>query len=92
MDAAARAVIEEAGYGEYFIHRTGHGLGMQSHEDPYIRAGNPLTLEPGMTFTIEPGIYLPDRFGVRIEDNVLITPEGLRSLTTFPRELQIIGS
>ncbi|MGD2027854.1 MAG: Xaa-Pro peptidase family protein [Anaerolineales bacterium] len=92
VDAAARAVIEAAGYGEYFIHRTGHGLGMQAHEEPYIRGGNPLALEPGMTFTIEPGIYLPDRFGVRIEDNVLITPERLRSLTTFPRELQVIRS
>ena len=59
VDQAARAVIESAGYGKYFTHRTGHGLGMEGHEDPYIRSGNLLTLEPGMTFTIEPGIYLP---------------------------------
>lgn len=92
VDAVARAVIKEAGYGDYFIHRTGHGLGMQGHEEPYIRGGNPMVLEPGMTFTIEPGIYLPEKFGVRIEDNVVITPEGLHSLTTFPRKLQTIGS
>ncbi|MBN2044573.1 MAG: aminopeptidase P family protein [Anaerolineales bacterium] len=91
VDRAARKVIEDAGYGEYFIHRTGHGLGMQAHEAPYIRSNNPQPLEPGMTFTIEPGIYLPERFGVRIEDDVLVTPNGLRSLTTFPRELQVIG-
>ena len=91
VDQAARAVIEEAGYGEYFTHRTGHGLGMQGHEPPYIRAGNPMVLEPGMTFTIEPGIYLPERFGVRIEDDVLVTKNGLHSFTTFPKELQVIG-
>jgi Xaa-Pro dipeptidase len=92
VDKAARDVIKETGYGEYFIHRTGHGLGMQSHEAPYIRSDNPMILETGMTFTIEPGIYLPDRFGVRIEDDVLVTAHGLRSLSSFPRELQIIGA
>lgn len=91
VDGAARAVIEEAGYGEYFIHRTGHGLGMEVHEPPYIREGNGRILEAGMTFTIEPGIYLPDRFGVRIEDDVIVTADGLHSFTTFPRELQVIG-
>jgi Xaa-Pro dipeptidase len=91
VDQAARDVIEQAGFGEYFIHRTGHGLGMQGHEPPYIRAGNPMLLETGMTFTIEPGIYLPEQFGVRIEDDVVVTPDGLHSLTTFPRELQVIG-
>jgi len=84
-------VIENAGYGDYFIHRTGHGLGRESHEEPYMRAGNPMRLEPGMTFTIEPGIYLPERFGVRIEDNVIITSSGLKSFSTFPRELRVIG-
>jgi Xaa-Pro dipeptidase len=92
VDLASRSVIEEAGYGEYFIHRTGHGLGMQSHEAPYIRSDNPRPLEPGMTFTIEPGIYLPEKFGVRIEDDVLVTEDGLHNFTTFPRELQIIGA
>lgn len=91
VDQAARHVIEQAGFGQYFIHRTGHGLGLQGHEPPYIRAGNPMLLETGMTFTIEPGIYLPEQFGVRIEDDVVVTPNGLRSLTTFPRELQVIG-
>lgn len=87
VDRAARAVIEEAGYGEYFIHRTGHGLGLEVHEPPYIVVGNERLLEPGMTFTVEPGIYLPGRGGVRIEDDVLVTPDGAESLTTFPREL-----
>ncbi len=87
VDRAARAVIEEAGYGEYFTHRTGHGLGLEVHEPPYIVAGNERILQPGMTFTVEPGIYLPGRGGVRIEDDVLVTPGGVESLTTFPREL-----
>ncbi len=88
VDQAARSVIESAGYGKYFTHRTGHGLGMEGHEDPYIRAGNLLTLEPGMTFTIEPGIYLPGRNGVRIEDDVAITPTGSECLTSLPREVK----
>lgn len=91
VDQAARDVIEQAGYGQYFIHRTGHGLGMEGHEAPYMRAGNPMLLETGMTFTVEPGIYLPGQDGVRIEDNVVITADGARSLTSLPRELQIIG-
>jgi Xaa-Pro dipeptidase len=91
VDAAARAVIEQAGYGAYFTHRTGHGIGLEAHEGPYIRAGNELILEPGMTFTVEPGIYLPGRGGVRIEDNVLITAQGAESLSDLPRELQGIG-
>jgi Xaa-Pro dipeptidase len=88
VDQAARAVIESAGYGKYFTHRTGHGLGMEAHEDPYIRMGNHLTLEPGMTFTIEPGIYLPGRNGVRIEDDVVITLTGAECLTRLPREVK----
>jgi Xaa-Pro dipeptidase len=91
VDQAARVVIEQAGYGEFFTHRTGHGIGMEAHEGPYIRDGNPMILEPGMTFTVEPGIYLPERFGVRIEDNMVVTDDGLHSLTRLQRELQIIG-
>jgi Xaa-Pro dipeptidase len=88
VDQATRAVIQSAGYSQYFTHRTGHGLGMESHEDPYIRAGNLQNLEPGMTFTIEPGIYLPGRNGVRIEDDVVITPTGVECLTSLPREVK----
>jgi len=87
VDHAARSVIEKAGYGEFFIHRTGHGLGLEGHEEPYIRGGSDLILEVGMTFTIEPGIYLPGRNGVRIEDDVLVTSQGVRSLTSLQREL-----
>jgi Xaa-Pro dipeptidase len=87
VDQAAREVIEAAGYGEYFTHRTGHGLGMEAHEEPYISPFDQTILEPGMTFTVEPGIYLPGRGGVRIEDNLLVTPEGGRSLTGMPRGL-----
>ena len=91
VDTAARSVIMNAGYSQYFIHRTGHGLGMEGHEEPYIRGDNTLPLQPGMVFTIEPGIYLPDRGGVRIEDDVVITNDGLDCLTTFPRELVRLG-
>ncbi len=91
VDRAARAVIDDAGYGDYFIHRTGHGLGLEVHEPPYIMEGNKGPLTVGNVFTVEPGIYLTGRGGVRIEDDVVITADGHRSLTTFPRELITIG-
>jgi Xaa-Pro dipeptidase len=91
VDQAARKVIEDAGYGVYFTHRTGHGLGVEGHEEPYMFAENTLLLAPGMTYTVEPGIYLPGRGGVRIEDDILVTNEGCETLSDFPRELQVIG-
>jgi len=91
IDRAARSIIDNAGYSKYFIHRTGHGLGMEGHEEPYIRGDNDLSLKIGMTFTIEPGIYLPNRGGVRIEDDVVITESGVRSFTDLPRELIKLG-
>lgn len=91
VDRAARDVIEDSGYGEYFIHRTGHGLGLEVHEPPDMVAGNRKPLAPGNVFTVEPGIYLPGRGGVRIEDNVLITADGIHTLTTFSRDLITVG-
>jgi Xaa-Pro dipeptidase len=91
VDRAARRVIEEAGLGAYFTHRTGHGLGLEAHEGPNIVAGNAQVLEPGMVFTVEPGVYIPGELGVRIEDDVVITPDGAESLTRFPRELMTVG-
>lgn len=76
VDAASRRVIDEAGYGERFIHRTGHGIGLDGHEHPYLVSGNDEPLEPGMAFSIEPGIYIPGRFGIRIEDIAIIGDDG----------------
>ncbi len=91
VDRAARGVIDKAGYGDYFIHRTGHGLGLEGHEPPYIMEGNGEPLVLGAVFTVEPGIYLPERAGVRIEDDIVIDADGARSLTSFPRELIKVG-
>jgi Xaa-Pro dipeptidase len=91
VDAAARRAISAAGYGQYFMHRVGHGLGLEGHEDPSMHGRNELSLEAGMTFTIEPGIYVPGVGGARIEDDVVVTADGLESLSSLPRELQVIG-
>jgi Xaa-Pro aminopeptidase len=91
VDRATRAVIDSAGYGERFIHRTGHGIGLEVHEHPYIVAGNREPLEVGMTFSIEPGIYVPGRFGMRIEDIVACGAGGVDELNRSPRRLHQVG-
>lgn len=90
IDAAARDIISAAGYGAFFIHRTGHGIGLDTHEEPYIVAGNSLPLEAGMTFSVEPGVYLPNRFGIRIEDIVAVGESGALRLNEAPRELIVV--
>jgi len=90
VDRAARTVIADAGYGEYFIHRTGHGIGLTTHEPPYMVEGEAHPIEPGMCFSIEPGIYLPERFGVRVEDIVTATDEGGRRFNNTSREMRIV--
>ncbi|MET7515254.1 aminopeptidase P family protein [Streptomyces sp. NPDC005480] len=91
VDRAARAVITEFGYGQYFIHRTGHGIGVTTHEPPYMIEGEELPLVPGMCFSVEPGIYLPGRFGVRIEDIVTVTEDGVRRLNSTSRDMAIVS-
>ena len=90
LDRAAREVIEDAGYGEYFPHRVGHGLGLEGHEPPYLVEGNDETVAVGNAFTIEPGVYVPELGGVRIEDDVVVTENGAESLTSTTRELQVL--
>lgn len=90
IDDAGRSVINARGYGEYFTHRIGHGLGLEEHEEPYMFAGNTVVLEEGMCFSDEPGIYLPDWGGVRIEDDITVTADAGRSISDFPRELRIL--
>ncbi len=91
VDRAARAVIADAGLGAYFIHRTGHGLGLETHEEPDMKAGETIPLAEGMTFTVEPGVYVPGLGGCRIEDDMVITASGAESLTTLPREPAVVG-
>ncbi|SET79767.1 Xaa-Pro dipeptidase [Salinibacillus kushneri] len=91
LDKTARNLIDQAGFGEYFMHRIGHGLGIDVHEYPSMSGNNSLPLEEGMCFTIEPGIYIPEVGGVRIEDDIFMTNKGPEILTSYPKELQIIG-
>ncbi|MDA3647545.1 Xaa-Pro peptidase family protein [Saccharopolyspora indica] len=90
IDAAAREPIAAAGFGEYFVHRTGHGIGLDVHEEPYIVGGNAIELEAGMAFSIEPGIYQPGRWGARIEDIVIVTEDGVESVNNQPHELVVL--
>ena len=90
VDAVGRDIIAAAGFGEAFLHRTGHGIGLETHEEPYIVAGNATTLEPGMAFSVEPGIYLEGRHGARIEDIVVVTDDGAERLNRTPRELCVL--
>jgi Xaa-Pro aminopeptidase len=91
VDAAARDVIAAAGYGDRFIHRTGHGIGMETHEEPYLVAGNAQPLRPGHAFSVEPGIYFEGRWGARIEDIVICTESGGERLNASSRELRIVA-
>jgi len=91
VDRAARRVIAAAGFGPFFMHRTGHGIGLEEHEPPYMVEGNAEPLEPGMAFSVEPGIYLPGEFGVRIEDVVVVTADGVERLNEAPRHLHIVA-
>jgi Xaa-Pro aminopeptidase len=91
IDAAARDYITAKGYGNYFLHRTGHGIGLDGHEYPYIVRGDETTIEEGMTFSVEPGIYLRGKYGVRIEDIIAVTADGADRLNMFPRELKIVS-
>jgi Xaa-Pro dipeptidase len=90
IDGAARRVIEKAGFGEYFVHRVGHCIGLDIHEPPYVTANNPSPALPGMIFSVEPGIYLPKDGAVRIEDLVLVTETGHETLNHYPKEMQIV--
>lgn len=91
VDAAARGVISQAGYGEYFVHRTGHGMGIEIHEPPYLTSVSETVLEAGMVFSIEPGIYIPGRFGIRLEDIVILREDGPEIFSELPRDLRYIG-
>ncbi|WKT75047.1 M24 family metallopeptidase [Lysinibacillus fusiformis] len=90
LDSIAREIIRDGGYGDYFTHRLGHGIGLSAHEEPYLMQRNSLVLEEGMAFTVEPGIYIQDVGGVRIEDNLIVTNNGYENLMTFSKELIIL--
>ncbi|GED65439.1 M24 family metallopeptidase [Lysinibacillus fusiformis] len=90
LDCIAREIIRDGGYGDYFTHRLGHGIGLSAHEEPYLMQRNSLVLEEGMAFTVEPGIYIQDVAGVRIEDNLIVTNNGYENLMTFSKELIIL--
>jgi Xaa-Pro aminopeptidase len=89
VDAAARGAIEDAGFGEYFVHRTGHGLGISTHEPPWIMRGEGVQLKAGMVHSIEPGIYLPGEFGVRLEEIVHVPDEGCERFSGLPRDFHV---
>jgi Xaa-Pro aminopeptidase len=91
VDAAARDIITAAGYGEYFVHRTGHGIGMEAHEDPYIVSGNTERLEAGHAFSVEPGIYIPGKFGMRLEDIVVATANGPLRMNAVSHDLVVLA-
>jgi D-alanyl-D-alanine dipeptidase len=91
VDRAARSIVDAAGFGDRFIHRTGHGIGLEVHESPYLVEGDRTALEPGMTFSVEPGVYLEGRFGIRIEDIVAVTADGVERLNRSSRELQVVA-
>jgi Xaa-Pro aminopeptidase len=91
VDRAARSVIEAAGHGEHFFHRTGHGIGLEVHEDPYVVEGNEALMTSGQTFSVEPGIYLEGRYGARIEDIVVCRPDGAESLNAVERSLIVVA-
>jgi Xaa-Pro aminopeptidase len=92
LDSVGRDIIAEAGYGRHFVHRTGHGIGLETHEEPYIVAGSSVPLEPGMAFSVEPGIYLSGEYGARIEDIVVCTPDGGERLNRTARELVVLDN
>jgi Xaa-Pro dipeptidase len=91
VDIATRAVIDAAGYGEYFVHRTGHGIGMEGHEDPYMVQGNSTRIEIGHAYSVEPGIYVPGRWGMRLEDIVVVTESGPQSVNHADHNLVVLS-
>jgi Xaa-Pro aminopeptidase len=91
LDSVARDILTEGGYGAFFTHRLGHGIGLDGHEQPYLVQGNSTLLRARMAFTIEPGLYLPNDFGVRIEDTVILTSDGIRRLNNVTRDVVVVN-